>query len=95
MSLVLDDLKKFWSKLTKSQSSKQLRELLKQITLPKSVHRKVLSSAPVDKGDELLDCEGEEMALVEKDQHLSEGKNSDEDQVPNEVVNKTLENDGN
>lgn len=94
MNLVGDDLKKFRSKLMKSQSSKQLRKLLKQITLPKSVHTKILSSTPVDKGDELLYCDGEEMALVEKDQHLSEGKNSDEDQVPNEVANKTLQNNG-
>ena len=58
------------------------------------MQRKGSSSAPADEGDELLDCEGEEMALVEKDQSLSEGENSDEDQVPNEATDKTPENNG-
>ena len=56
------------------------------------MQRKGSSSARADEGDELLDCEGEEMALVEKDQSLPEGENSDEDQVPNEATDKTPEN---
>ena len=58
------------------------------------MRRKRSSSAPADEGDELLDYECEEMALAEKDQDLSEGDNSDEDQVPNEAPDKTLENNG-
>ena len=41
----------------KSKSPKQLKDLLKQIKPPKGVRRKN------DEGDELLDCEGEEMTL--------------------------------
>ena len=94
MSLVAVDLTKFRSELMKSPSPKQLRELLKQITPPKGVRRKGSSSAPADEGDELLDWEGEEMGLVEKDQGLSERENSDEDQVLNEAADKTPENNG-
>ena len=35
------------------------------------------------------------MALVEKDQDLSEVENSDKDQVPNEAADKTSKNNGN
>ena len=34
------------------------------------------------------------MALIEKDQDLSEGENSDEDEVPNEAADKALQNNG-
>ena len=34
------------------------------------------------------------MALIEKDQDLSEGENSDEDEVPNEAAEKTPKNNG-
>ena len=46
------------------------------------------------KGDEFLNCEGEEMALVEKDQDLSKAENCDKDQVPNETADKTSKNNG-
>ena len=94
MNLVGDDLKKFRSELMKSPSPKQLRELLKQITPPKDVRRKGSPSALADEGDELFGWEGEEMALIEKDQDLSEGENSDEDEVPNEAADKALQNNG-
>ena len=44
------------------------------------------------KGEEFLDCEGEEMALVEKDQNHSEVENRVQDQVPNETADKTSKN---
>ena len=47
------------------------------------------------KGEEFLDCEGEEMALVEKDQNHSEVENRVQDQVPNEAADKTSKNSGN
>ena len=52
------------------------------------------SSAPADEGDQLLDCEGEEMVLVERDQDLLEGESNSEGQVPNEAPDKTPENNG-
>lgn len=58
---------------------------MKLITPPKDVRRKshefsnCLSESQVDKGDELLNCEGEEIQLVEQNQELD--KISDEDPI--------------
>ena len=47
----------------KAVSSKNLKQLLKILTPPKGVKRKDANgpAAPVDKGDELFDCEREEI----------------------------------
>ena len=56
MSLVGKDLKKFRADLMKSRSPMQLKDLLKQITPPKSIKRKnqEVSSIPIDEGDEFF-----------------------------------------
>ena len=49
-----------------------------------------LSESQVDEGDELLNCEGEEIQLVEQNQELD--KISDEDPIPVEPVAPPTEN---
>ena len=49
-----------------------------------------LSESQVDEGDELLNCEGEEIQLVEQNQELD--KISDEDPIPVEPVVPPTEN---
>ena len=69
---------------------------MKLITPPKDVRRKshelsnCLSKSQVDKGDELLNCECEEIQLVEQNQELD--KISDEDPIPVEPVVLPTEN---
>ena len=64
----------FRNQLMKTASPKNLKQLLKKITPPKEVKRKDAegSAAPVDKGDELFDCEGEEI----------ETETDEEDEMP-------------
>ena len=53
----------FRNQLMKTASSKNLKQLLKMVTPLKGVKRKDANepAAPVDKGDELFDCEREEI----------------------------------
>ena len=53
----------FRNQLMKIASSKNLKQLLKMVTPLKGVKRKDANgpAAPVDKGDELFDCEREEI----------------------------------
>ena len=57
------------------------------------MRRKGSPSTSADE-DELLDCEGQEMVLVEKDQDLSKGENNNKDQVINEAADETPESNG-
>ena len=73
MSLVGEDLRKFRAKIMKSKSLNQLKDLLKRITPPKGVCRKKQGDSlkPVDKGDELFDCEAQKIELVDVNEELS------------------------
>ena len=77
MSMVGEDIKKFRVHLMKSRSPKQLKDLLKLITPPKSIRRKnqQVSSVPIDEGDELFDCEGDEIEVLAE----VNGEHSDEE----------------
>ena len=81
MSMVGEDLKKFRAELMKSRSPKQLKDLLKLITPPKGVCGKNqgTSSVPIDEGDELFDCDGDEIDVsVEVNGERSDDEFSDE-----------------
>ena len=62
MLLVGNKMKVFRNDLMKKKSPKNLKELLKLITPPKGVKRKVADTlAPIDEGQELFDCDGAEL----------------------------------
>ena len=67
MDMVGKELKEFRSELMTSKSPKQLMEVLKHIKPPKGVHRKNQkeSQVPADEGDELYDCEGKDLEVLE------------------------------
>ena len=72
----------FRNQLMKTASPKNLKQLLKKITPPKEVKRKDAegSAAPVDKGDELFDCEGEEIETETIEEDIS--TSDEEDEMP-------------
>ena len=72
----------FWNQLMKTASPKNLKQLLKKITPPKEVKWKDAegSAAPVDKGDELFDCEGEEIETETIEEDIS--TSDEEDEIP-------------
>ena len=72
----------FRNQLMKTASPKNLKQLLKKITPPKEVERKDAegSAAPVDKGDELFDCEGEEIETETIEEDIS--TSDEEDEMP-------------
>ena len=64
----------------KAESPKNLKDLLKLITPPKGVKRKGEKTAvPVDEGEELFDCDGEEL----NHEPLLESDDSDQDDEEN------------
>ena len=78
--LVGEKLKAFRKQLNKAESPKNLKDLLKLITPPKGVKRKGEKTAvPVDKGEELFDCDGEELNR----ESLLESDDSDQDDEEN------------
>ena len=70
----------FWNQLMKTASPKNLKQLLKMITPPKGVKRKDAegSAARVDEGDELFDCEGEEIETETIQEDISTSDEEDE-----------------
>ena len=82
----------FWNQLMKAVSSKNLKQLLKILTPPKGVKRKDANgpAAPVDKDDELFDCEREEIETetIDEDKSTSEK----EDETP-QATSQTTAND--
>ena len=72
-------MKAFCKQLSKADIQKNLKDLLKLITPPKGVKRKGDKTAvPVDEGEELFDCDGEELnheSLLESD-----GSDQDDEQ---------------
>ena len=78
MSLVGEELKAFRTELMQTASVKQLKDLLKLITPPKGVSRRnqALQSdstnAPIDEGEELIDCEGDEMQVNGQNQEFDD-----------------------
>ena len=60
----------FWNQLMKTASPKNLKQLLQMITPPKGV--------PVDEGDELFDCEGEEIETETIEEDISTSDEEDE-----------------
>ena len=51
----------------KKKNSKNLKKLLKSITSPKGVRRRdgnLQTNSPIDKGSELLDCDGESYRMT-------------------------------
>ena len=80
MMLVGEKLKVFRKQLNKAESPKNLKDLLKLITPPKVVKRKSKKTAvPVDEGEELFDCDGEEL----NHEPLPESDDSDQDDEEN------------
>ena len=78
--LVGEKLKVFRKQLNKAESPKNLKDLLKLITPPKGVKRKGEKTAvPVDEGEELFDCDGEEL----NHEPLLESNDSDQDDEKN------------
>ena len=78
--LVVEKLKLFRKQLNKAESPKNLKDLLKLITPPKGVQRKGEKTAvPVDEGEELFDCDGEEL----NHEPLLESDDSDQDDEEN------------
>ena len=58
----------FRKQLNKAESPKNLKDLLKLITPPKGVKRKGEKTAvPVDQGEKLFDCDGEELNQDDKE----------------------------
>ena len=70
----------FWNQLMKTASPKNLKQLLKMITPPKGVKRKDAegSVVRVDEGDELFDCEGEEIETETIQEDISTSDEEDE-----------------
>ena len=70
----------FRNQLMKTASSKNLKQLLKMVTPLKGVKRKDANgpAAPVDKGDELFDCEREEIETETIDEDISTSDKQDE-----------------
>ena len=70
----------FRNQLMKTASPKNLKQLLKMITPPKGVKRKDAegSTAPVDEGDELFDCEVEEIETETIEEDISTSDEEDE-----------------
>ena len=70
----------FRNQLMKTVSPENLKQLLKMITPPKGVKRKDAegSAARVDEGDELFDCEGEEIETETIQEDISTSDEEDE-----------------
>ena len=80
MMLVGEKLKVFRKQLNKVDSPKNSKDLLKLITPPEGVKRKGEKTAvPVDEGEELFDCDGEEP----NHEPLLESDDSDQDDEEN------------
>ena len=63
IALIGNKMKTFRNDLMKKKSPKSLKDLMKLITPPKRIRRKNLNDmmVPPDEGDELFDCEGDEL----------------------------------
>ena len=78
--LDVEKLEVFRKQLNKAESPENLKDLLKLITPPKGVQRKGEKTAvPVDEGEELFDCDGEEL----NHEPLLESDDSDQDDEEN------------
>ena len=82
----------FQNQLMKIASPKNLKQLLKMIASPKGVKRKDAegSAAPVDEGNKLFDCEGEEIEteIIEEDISASEVEDKTPQATSQAVANK-------
>ena len=72
----------FRNQLMKTASPKNIKQLLQLITPPKGVKWKDAegSAAPVDEGDELFDCENEEIERETIEEDIS--TSDEEDEMP-------------
>lgn len=90
MRLVGERLKEFREELMKTPSPKNLKDLMKLITPPKGVRRKqgenTTNAALADEGDELYDCDGDEIPQpVSVDEEFgppSDGEAPDDENEP-------------
>ena len=81
--LIGEKLKVFRKQLNKSENPKNLKDLLKLITPPKVVKLKGEKTAvSVDEGEELFDCDGEEL----NHEPLLESYDSDQDDEEMEIL---------
>ena len=68
-----------------------MKELLKLITPPKGVKRKVADTvAPIDEGQELFDCDGAELNYIDEasdDESESDDEGNDQDEQPTSPEN--------
>ena len=69
-----DEIADFWKELMSQNFVKTLKEVIRNLILPKGVKRK----ANVE-GSELLDCEGEEISLEEFQQQCDEDEETEND----------------
>ena len=73
MNLVGEEMKKFRNELMVKPAPKSFEAMLKKITPPKGVKLpQEDGETPPDEGDELFDCEGEELNMVEIEDEMSE-----------------------
>ena len=90
MLLVGDQMKKFRQNLNSNKGPKSLQDLLKLITPPKGVKRRSQNTAiPIDEGEELFDCDGDELndePQVQTDDSDSEGEANEAEQAENANV---------
>ena len=85
MNLVGEEMKKFRNELMVKPAPKSFEAMLKKITPPKGVKLpKEDGETPPDEGDELFDCEGEELNMVEIEDEMSEY--ADDQNEPGEVT---------
>ena len=84
--LVGNKIKVFRNDLMKKKSRKNLKELLKLITPPKGVKRKVADTvAPIGEGQELFDCDRAELNYIDEtsdDASESDDEGNDQAEQP-------------
>ena len=81
MSLVGNEIIQFRQELMSTPPPNSLKELIKAITAPRGVHSKQNSdSPPEDEGNELIDCEGDEIIPTD-DTRIDDYESEDEEQT--------------
>ena len=86
MLLVVNKMEVFQNYSLKKKSPKNLKELLKPITPPKGVRRKVADTVPpIDEGQELFDCDGADLNYIDEasdDKCESDDEGNDQAEQP-------------
>ena len=86
-NLVGEEIVRFRNELMRTPPPKSLKELIKSITPPKGVIRLTKNDKPDDEGQELLDCEGEE--IMPNNENETDEVNSEEEESEIHVAENT------